>query len=609
MVPSWAAVAKLYTKPWPRTSLPSGGAGVRFGGVRVCTTCRARFRGTPARCPFDGTELIELPDPLIGQQVAGRYVVQEKIGVGGMGSVYRASDEPRSRDVALKFLAPELCVDSTNRKRFLREAKAANRIDHEHIIDITDYGQTDDGLVYLVMEYLDGEGLNEPISRGRFPIRRALQISLQVAEALARAHELGVIHRDIKPDNIFLLRGFDGDYVKLLDFGLAKMKGELRLTATGTVFGTPEYMAPEQARGAPTTPSVDLYATGCVLFEMLTGRLPFRGNTPDLILKHMREPAPTASSVARGIPADVDDLVLRLLAKEPEGRPATSYALASELTALLKRHGGGHRAQRTAGFQATTSVDAPFSVEDAWLSRVDHFRRLVGRAHPRGDEPPWIQRALTELDGNVDRMREVRQSLVSLSERIAEREKSTRAARLRFGRALDELGSDESRVLGELAELDPAFRDSQVRIEALERPVRRGWATLSRQPDEGARLSPKDVESLIELGMRAAELRDAAVELEGVARRHIELERERDDLRFQVSQLKGRLGTINAESELEVEHLRGEVTGCDAELRQLAERALEVSRPLYEHLLKYPECRGDALLGAGAETLADGALQ
>ena len=269
-----------------------------------CTICGAKWRGEPRVCPLDGGELEQLPDALLGRTIGGRYVITEKVGAGGMGTVYRARHDVVGRDVAIKFLSPDLAGDPTNRRRFLREAKAANKIDHEHIIDITDYGETPDGLVYLVMEFLEGESLADTIGRGPLPVPRAVDIARQMASALSRAHELDVIHRDIKPENVHLLRRAHGggDFVKILDFGLAKMKGEIRLTATGAVFGTPEYMAPEQARGTPLTGKADLYALGCVLYEMLTGEPPFDGPTPDLILKHMRETAPPPSERAPSAP-------------------------------------------------------------------------------------------------------------------------------------------------------------------------------------------------------------------------------------------------------------------------------------------------------------------
>ena len=247
--------------------------------MKSCTICRARYSGDATTCPLDGGRLQTLGDPLIGRSIAGRYLIQEKIGQGGMGSVYRARHEVVGRDVAVKFLASRFAHDPNHKARFLREAHAANKINHEHIIDITDFGETDDGHVYLVMEYLEGVPLNEEIARRHLDIPRAVRIAAQIARALGRAHELGVIHRDIKPDNVYLLRGYDGDFVKLLDFGLAKVRGEMRLTSTGAVFGTPDYISPEQARGAPLTPACDLYSLGCMFYEMLTFERPFRGHT------------------------------------------------------------------------------------------------------------------------------------------------------------------------------------------------------------------------------------------------------------------------------------------------------------------------------------------
>src|SRR5262245_28129891 len=152
--------------------------------MKVCAICRAKWRGNPSVCPLDGGALEELPDPIIGRTIGGRYVVAEKIGSGGMGTVYRARNEGVQRDVAIKFLSPELAVDGTNRERFLREARAANRIDHEHIIDINDFGETDDGLVYLVMEYLDGASLAQVLGGGPIDPRRAVDIAMQMASAL-----------------------------------------------------------------------------------------------------------------------------------------------------------------------------------------------------------------------------------------------------------------------------------------------------------------------------------------------------------------------------------------------------------------------------------------
>ncbi len=566
--------------------------------MKVCEICRARFRGNPTACPLDGGRLLDLPDPLVGRVVAGRYVVEQKIGAGGMGTVYKAAHEVLGRSVAIKFLSPDLAVDPTSRQRFLREAKAANRINHEHIIDITDFGETDDGLVYLVMEFLDGVPLTDEIgTRGMGP-KRALGIALQTAQALARAHELDVVHRDIKPDNMFLLNGYDGDFVKLLDFGLAQMKGELRLTATGTVFGTPEYMAPEQARGARATSAVDLYALGCVLFEMLTGRLPFEGSTPDLILQHMRQAPPRPSEHASGVPPEVDGLVLRLLAKKPEERPKNAYALADEVRTLLDAlvAGGVRRPRRTTQRpEVQPALSQTVVTEDAWVERIGIFRRLVGRAHPDGNAPAWLESAITELSDRIDAMRQMRRELDDLANKATRHEDEMREARMRIGRALDELAQDEARVQRQLAEVRERHDEAKRRLDELERPLLRAWAAVPVLPASGPALDREVVEALRDAGQLAAIWIEAERSVSTLHRDMTEREREIDDLRFQIAQLKGRLGTVNAEGDLDTGGIREETSRLDAELRSVVDEVVKGAEPVYRHFMAFPELRDEVL--------------
>lgn len=567
--------------------------------MKVCEVCRARFRGNPTTCPLDGGRLLDLPDPLLGRIVAGRYVVQEKIGAGGMGTVYRAAHEVLGRSVAIKFLSPDLAVDSTNRQRFLREAKAANRINHEHIIDITDFGETDDGLVFLVMEYLDGIALSEAIGDHGVGVRRALAITLQMAQAIARAHELDVVHRDLKPDNIYLLHGYDGDFVKILDFGLAQMKGELRLTATGTVFGTPEYMSPEQARGAPATSAVDLYALGCVLFEMLTGRLPFEGSTPDLILKHMREPPPRPSSLVPSLPRRLDDLVLSLLAKKPEQRPKSAYLLAEELgKALLELTGGTREPKRTADrfSESPTAMSHTQVTEDAWQERVDTFRRLVRRAHPRGDEPDWLMPAIESLAERIRMMRDMRRTLDEVASSATRQEDDVREARLRIGRALDELGQDEAKAQRQMAEIRERYEQARGRLDELERPMLKAWAAVPPVPASGPELDREIVESLRDAGQLAAIWIEAERSVTMLQRDMIDRERAIEDLRFQIGQLKGRFGTINAEDDVDTGGLRDEAARVDSQLRKLVDDVMRGAEPIYRYFMGFPQLR-DAVLG------------
>jgi hypothetical protein len=274
----------------------------------------------------------------IGQCV-GNYDVTAKLGEGGMGVVYLAEHPVIGRKAALKAIHPEYARNPEVVSRFITEAKSVNQIGHEHIVDITDFGTTPAGDFYFIMEYLEGESLARHIEQeAPFPPERALRIARQVAEALQASHDHGVIHRDLKPDNIILVNhGGDGDFVKVLDFGLAKMIGEgqseLRNTRKGIVVGTPYYMSPEQCDGnVDIDPRADVYALGVLLFEMLTGKVPFGGTGfGEVMLKHMTMPAPAARSVVPELPPALDSILFRALAKDPAQR----FQSMAELGAAL----------------------------------------------------------------------------------------------------------------------------------------------------------------------------------------------------------------------------------------------------------------------------------
>ena len=272
-----------------------------------------------------------------------------------MGSVYRAHHILMDKPVAVKVLRHELSCDTEAVARFHREARSASRLDHESIIRVTDFGQTDDGLLFLVMELLDGENLAQSIRKEPLPWRRAATIAREMAQGLAHAHEQGVIHRDLKPENVVVLRRGKGRLlVKVLDFGLAKLvrtspdsapdpdeEPGKNLTKTGVVFGTPEYMSPEQAEGKTLGPHTDLYALGVVLYQMVTGQLPFSAPTfLALIAKTVHEaPRPPSQVVPeKQIPVALEELILRCLEKLPDDRPASADEIADELDALLAQH-------------------------------------------------------------------------------------------------------------------------------------------------------------------------------------------------------------------------------------------------------------------------------
>src|SRR5215211_3276406 len=277
-------------------------------------------------------------DPMLGKVVAGRYRLEARAGEGGMGIVYRARHVLIERVVALKLIRPDLRGETHLRAWMLREARAANRVDHAHIIDIHDIGETDDSELYLVMEYLVGTPLSTELARGPLPLSRAVDILEQMGAALSRAHDLGVVHRDLKSDNILLTaRGGRKDFVKILDFGLAALAHDPRLAPKGAVFGTPEYMSPEQARGEQAGPQSDLYALGILFFEMLTGQLPFRANDRDTLLEMQRSaPPPRPAGIRKDCHPVAESVVLKLLEKERRKRYQDAHHLHEELKALQR---------------------------------------------------------------------------------------------------------------------------------------------------------------------------------------------------------------------------------------------------------------------------------
>src|ERR1700690_691971 len=220
-------------------------------------------------------------DPLVGMVLSERYRIVRKLGEGGMGAVYQAEHALIEKRIALKILFPELTRRPDLVARFLQEAKSASRIGHENVIDISDFGQSPEGLVYIAMEFLDGKDLGEIVrAKGAMQWTEARDIVLQICRALRAAHDKGIVHRDMKPENIFLIqREGQPHFVKILDFGIAKVMGldpnGPRLTRTGMIFGTPEYMAPEQAEGKEADHRVDIYAVGCIAYHLMTGQTPF----------------------------------------------------------------------------------------------------------------------------------------------------------------------------------------------------------------------------------------------------------------------------------------------------------------------------------------------
>jgi serine/threonine-protein kinase len=305
-------------------------------------------------------------DALIGQVVAGRYEVMSLLGQGGMGAVYAACQAPLGRKVAIKVLLRELTTDPVASQRFEKEAKAISLLAHPNIVTIFDYGATGDGQSYIAMEFLDGVLLRDAIANDA-PLspRRVTRIMMHTARALAAAHREGIVHRDLKPDNVMLLStAGEPDFVKVLDFGVAKLRrGEnepaVNLTATNIILGTPKYMSPEQINGISDDPRSDLYALGAMAFEMLTGQVPFDGETAvKVLMRHLQDPRPSVHDVVPDSPASdlLDQLVQRLMAVEADDRPPSAERFL-ELLEDLPEYTGPR--SRSGGTQPQATRPAP----------------------------------------------------------------------------------------------------------------------------------------------------------------------------------------------------------------------------------------------------------
>jgi eukaryotic-like serine/threonine-protein kinase len=304
--------------------------------VRYCEACRAAFQALRT-CPKDKIATrADLEDPLVGYVLGDRYRVLERIASGGMGQVYRAAHTRIASLFAVKVLYGDLAYDEQMRVRFAREAEAAACLQSRHIVRVVDFSESSEGLLYLAMEHLEGQTLSQVIADKPLAPNRAVSIATQIARGLAHAHERGIVHRDLKPGNVMLIREDDEpDVVRLLDFGIARLGDGGGLTVAGALMGTPEYMSPEQYRGEGVDARSDLYALGIMLFEMVTGSLPFASDSLVEFAKLHAYAAPPSIAErggARDIAPELEAVIRRLLAKRQEDR----FASAREVIEALR---------------------------------------------------------------------------------------------------------------------------------------------------------------------------------------------------------------------------------------------------------------------------------
>jgi eukaryotic-like serine/threonine-protein kinase len=369
----------------------------------VCPRCKRQWPAAeaPTTCPADGLALVRPrdlvdpgDDPMVGRTLEGRYTILARLGAGSMGTVYRAKQHAMGREVAIKILRGDRAIDDSAKARFMREARANSLLASPNTVTVFDFGQSENGEFYLAMELLEGESLGQRLQRvGRLPPALAVDAARQALRSLAEAHAKGIIHRDLKPDNIFFARVLTGsmrppaadgtggvaseahdELVKVLDFGIAKMVNAdepqpmgVVETQAGTVFGTPRYMSPEQAQGKPLDARSDLYSLGVMVYQMLAGRPPFTDNDAVVVMaRHIKSvpKRPNEANPEASVPKELEDIVMRALAKSPDDRPATAEIMAGELLAALEAQGAmssGVRASITnvAGIRVPESLRPP----------------------------------------------------------------------------------------------------------------------------------------------------------------------------------------------------------------------------------------------------------
>lgn len=534
-------------------------------------------------------------DSHLGKVVAGRYRLEALLGEGGMGVVYRARHVLIDRVVALKLIRPDLRSETHLRAWMLREARAANRVDHAHIVEIHDVGETEESELYLVMEYLVGSALSSEIAKGPMQLARAVDILEQMCAALARAHDLGVVHRDLKSDNIMLTsRGGRRDFVKILDFGLAALARDPRLAPKGAVFGTPEYMSPEQARGDDAAPASDLYALGILFFEMTTGQLPFRSNDRDTLLEMQRSaPPPRPRTLAKDLPEAAETIILKLLEKDPRRRFRDGHHLQEELKALQRTLPNTWEVQQQEGaapppMQPPPPPPAPSPGVVEWSRRAAYFSRMVARAYPNGRVPDELQHATDQLWEVSARASKLEGELASHQRKLDAIERRGRALRAEIGRKVEELAEEESRTLRDAA----AERERLSRVKGKADEAWRAWERANGQALELERAGG-DLRTWRVVFEEATASRARAEVLAEVTqdheRRALHKEKSAGDLRRQIDELRAQLARYGDALENDLAAGRERIATRVREALAYEKTFADCSALLMSHLKGRPE--------------------
>jgi serine/threonine protein kinase len=540
--------------------------------MKLCPRCAEPYADDASFCPFDGTALARDPDPFVGRTLAARYRLVRRLGSGAMAVVYLARHVMIERLSAIKILRQDLGMNVSHRERFLREARAVNRINHPNIVEITDFGE-DGGLVFLVMEFVEGESLQAALQSGRFELVRALRIAMQIASALGRAHELGVIHRDLKPENVLLVPRAGTDFAKLTDFGIAKIVDAPTITFTEQRFGTPGYIAPEYIEGDPATALGDLYALGVVTYQMLTGSLPFDAKVPVELLALALQGVPVKPSArVDGLPADLEELILRMIARRPEDRPRDAHAVHAVLEAVLRRvteDGAGsadapdREPQPPSGLLDLTAtvIDGP---PESVLPSPNSWLVSELAARPPGEIAERWQKTLADLERRVE------------------------AAGMKRGasdgiRRARELSDGARSLLASLEKAKRAAREHQAKVDALEASGRGFRATLGYAIDALSRDRSRELAHLEAIAALRGGIGEEIAAAPGDARQRetlaweaaaVQAEENRAralaaDLNYQIETLQRQLDFQNGELEADLAEATGMLEGGLSAVRRI----------------------------------------
>lgn len=387
--------------------------------MKLCPLCEAEYEDDVVRCPSDNETLVYLRDEednLVGSVLNGRYRLVEKIGEGGMGSVYRGIQEPVERPVAIKVLRSDLASNKEVVRRFFNEARVVSRLRHPNTVTLYDFGQSAAGDLYIAMEYLTGKGLATHISEGQLTLPEVLEITDQICQSLEEAHNSGIVHRDLKPDNIFIDRVGSGNIVKVLDFGIAKVSHSSdNLTKTGTIFGTPAYMSPEQAQGHHIDTRSDIYTLGIVIYEMLAGEPPFIADNPmQVALRQVTAtPRPIMDmSRLRPLPLKLSGLVMAMLEKDTSHRPQTVSEVRRAILEVAEDQPGAQVQGYTQEAPAVALAEPTDTFPEAWRGQTvldttgEHLNETEPTAVDIDDEVEAARIAVAptvvDIDKNAD---------------------------------------------------------------------------------------------------------------------------------------------------------------------------------------------------------------